>query len=366
MLLGLLSCQSDPIRWEMPNHTLRGWWDGFATQGTDDAVLALAVHDSVLVAGGYFQHAGPVAAACVAAWDGTAWRALGAGMSRADCPGVHCDAWVAALVEFQGGLVAGGRFTAAGGGPAANIARWNGSGWSPLGEGLNGTVRALCVHEGELFAAGEFTRSGADSIVQHIARWDGAGWRPLGGGTDGPVYSLCSTATGLVAGGAFMHAGTDSVNYVARWDADGWGHLGTGLAGPAYAIIASADSANQGLYACARARSWSTPRSLLFCQHSRETWGTYSWDVYADYSITSNPCALGYYGNDLVVGGDVSYSDSYRNGVTRVHNGSMSAMQGGLWGQVTAFCEYEGHLYVGGRFEMAGNLPSLHLARWDD
>ena len=45
--------------------------------------------------------------------------------------------------DRAGNVYVGGSFTQAGGIPAQNIARWNGSGWSSLGAGLNSSVKAL-------------------------------------------------------------------------------------------------------------------------------------------------------------------------------------------------------------------------------
>jgi hypothetical protein len=55
-------------------------------------------------------------------------------------------------------LIVGG-FSVAGDMVANNIAAWDGNSWQPLGSGINGSVRALTVYNGELIAGGEFTKS---------------------------------------------------------------------------------------------------------------------------------------------------------------------------------------------------------------
>ena len=52
---------------------------------------------------------------------------------------------VSALAVSGSDLYAGGDFTTAGGSAANNIAQWNGSSWSALGSGMNGSVYALAV-----------------------------------------------------------------------------------------------------------------------------------------------------------------------------------------------------------------------------
>jgi hypothetical protein len=80
----------------------------------------------------------------VAKWDGLSWSALGGGVSGS--LGVFSFPIVEALAVFHDGggaaLYAGGSFTTAGGIPAANIARWNGTTWSALGSGSKRRARS--------------------------------------------------------------------------------------------------------------------------------------------------------------------------------------------------------------------------------
>ena len=146
----------------------------------------------------------------------------------------------------DGSLYAGGRFTAAGGGSANHIARWDGAAWHPLGSGMNGgspnqfvDVRALAVGpDGSLYAGGLFDTAGG-VLANGIARWDGAAWHPLGSGMGGlaepndpTVYALAFGPDGsLYAGGKFTEAGGAAANYIARWDGATWHPLGSGMAG---------------------------------------------------------------------------------------------------------------------------------------
>jgi hypothetical protein len=76
----------------------------------------------------------------------------------------------------NGDLVAGGRFTAAGGGSANHIARWDGTNWSPLGSGIGGglqfksVVTALkALPNADLVAGGSFTMAG-DGVSAYLAQ----------------------------------------------------------------------------------------------------------------------------------------------------------------------------------------------------
>ena len=68
------------------------------------------------------------------------------------------------------GSLAGGDFTTAGGVPANYIAKWDGTSWSALGNGMNNAVLALAVIGTDIFAGGHFTIAGGDS-ANFVARW---------------------------------------------------------------------------------------------------------------------------------------------------------------------------------------------------
>lgn len=98
---------------------------------------------------------------------------------------VALDGQPIAAVWFQGELIVGGTFLAAGQNATANIARWDGQEWRPVGEGLSQdglygpVVGDLVAWENSLYASGRFTRSGKRPLPG-LARWDGAQWRPVG------------------------------------------------------------------------------------------------------------------------------------------------------------------------------------------
>lgn len=86
----------------------------------------------------------------IARWDGVQWLALGRGLNGS----------VSTLTTYNGALIAGGAFTAAGTEPVAYIASWDGQSWHPLGSGMNGVVWAVTVYNGRLIAGGDFTEAG--------------------------------------------------------------------------------------------------------------------------------------------------------------------------------------------------------------
>ena len=177
----------------------------------------------------------------IARWDGAQWSTLGTGTAGGD--GVH------ALAVFDDGtgpdLYAAGSFSQASGVPANNIAKWDGSTWSPLGAGLLESTpfgAALTVFDDgtgpALYVSGQFTLAG-NQTANHIAKWDGTAWAPLlhngnpnRNGANGAVFALSvfddGSGPALYTGGTFTQAGGASANRIAKWNGSVWAPLGVG------------------------------------------------------------------------------------------------------------------------------------------
>lgn len=195
-----------------------GDWDTMGNPGTG-TVYAIAISpdgDSVYVGGNFVNWAGIANADLIAKYtvSTATWSALGTGLSGA-------SSYVFAIViDANGDVYAGGSFTTAGGGAAANIAKFDTSAgtWSALGAGTNDWVQAIVIDPstGDLYAGGRFT-----SPFNYIARWDvsGAAWVDLGLDTlDGFVYALAiMPGAFLFAGGSFTNADGVTMNNVGRY-----------------------------------------------------------------------------------------------------------------------------------------------------
>lgn len=246
--------------------------------GVDAAVGALAVFDDdgpgpvppALYAAGSFTTAGPVEAKWIARWNGTAWTALGSGLSAS-----FTSSGAGALAVFDedgpgpglGALFAGGSFDNAGGLTAYNIARWNGSAWSTVGGGVIGgssTVTSLLVHDDDgqgphvpaLYAAGGFTLAGGVG-ASSVAKWNGTAWSAVGIGMGGgyPIVNALASfdedgsgpaAPNLFAAGSFDSADNLFADHIARWDGAHWLPVGFGINGYNVAALALHDEDGDG------------------------------------------------------------------------------------------------------------------------
>jgi hypothetical protein len=191
-----------------------------------------------LYAGGSFTTIGGVTVNCVAKWNGTTWTNLGSGM----------DYYVYALAcDGSGNLYAGGSFTNAGGVAASRIAKWNGTTWTNLGSGIHSydpthdVVTALALDRlGNLYVGGNFSTAGDVDGAYAVAKWNGTTWAKVGNGLDRTVNALaCDSAGNLYAGGDFDNttgAAAVPVNRVAKWNGSVWSSLGSGLNNSASAL----------------------------------------------------------------------------------------------------------------------------------
>gem|GEM_PF-1271502 len=148
-------------------------WDGSSWSplgsGMNGDVYALTVYDNRLVAGGAFTVAGGNTANRIAAWNGSSWSPLGLGTNTS----TYSDPSIWALAVYDTLLIAGGPFNMAGGATANRIAAWDGSSWSPLGSGLGrleSYVTALAVFDRHLIPGGSFSTAGG-KVSAYLAEW---------------------------------------------------------------------------------------------------------------------------------------------------------------------------------------------------
>jgi hypothetical protein len=164
-----------------------------------------------LVAGGYFRYAEETHVRRIAAWDGSNWSPLGNGLNNI----------VLVVASHDGDLYAGGLFDAAGEVAANRIAKWDGVEWSPLGAGVDDRVEALASYGDYLVVGGVFSDAGAGD--DFIVRWDGESFSAMGSGVNGPVHALAVSDSILYVGGTFENAGGKKSTYIARWnDPEAW------------------------------------------------------------------------------------------------------------------------------------------------
>jgi hypothetical protein len=392
----------------------------YEPSANQSSVMSLAAFDddgagpnaAVLYAGGRFTRAGAVVGVeNVARWDGASW-------SVPVAPGGLDDAtWALTAFDADGGgsnppvLVAGGVFTSAGNVGVNRIGAWNGSSWSPLGNGLNGsgtvTAYAMTVFDSDgggpgspaLYVGGRFTSPG-----QAIAKWNGTSWSALGGGltgnsainAPGHVYALATfDADGvgpnlpeLYAGGAFQHAGSPAfVDNLARWNGSSWSQVGggAGFEGQGNSVMALAvfDEDGEGPTPPALfvGGNFTAVQGGTFPAMNIARWNGTSWAtlgsglnyvvnalaVFDDDGDGPHPEALFAAGAFTTAGGVSA------NRVAKWDGASWSALGSGVNALVSDLSVFDQDgagpnppaLYAGGWFTSAGGVSASRIARWD-
>ncbi len=159
------------VKWNGSNLTTVPGFGDYTYDGIygSNAIRALVVYNGELIAAGNFNVANGDPGNNIARWNGTSWQPLGTGL----------DYVAFSLVVHNGDLYVGGMFTLAGGIPVNGIAKWNGSMWSAVGTKNLTATNTLKVYKNELYATGEFTNSGNPD---YIAKFDGTDWIPVSDG----------------------------------------------------------------------------------------------------------------------------------------------------------------------------------------
>jgi hypothetical protein len=159
------------------------------------------------------------------------WKRVGTGLSYTapQLPGTIANVSALAVYDVGAGpeLYVAGSFDTAGGQPAANIARWNGSTWSAVAGGVGGHVWGLEAFDDgtglRLYAGGAFTTAGGASTVG-AARYGPSGWSSVSSGQFGNLTDFQVFDDG---NGPKLYCATQfQVRDVGRWNGSSWTQLG--------------------------------------------------------------------------------------------------------------------------------------------
>ena len=360
--------QLGPLQLAQGVSCLSQWLPTFGGQpGTDGIVEALAVFDDgggpELYVGGNFGGAGGVSAARIAKWDGSSWSSVGEGL----------DDYVHALVVLDDGggpaLYVGGAFTAAGGAPANRIAKWDGASWSALGAGLDGAVEALAVYDDgggpALHAGGNFSG--------RIAKWSGASWSTVGGGiVTGNVRALTvfddGVGSALFAGGSFSFVAGVPASRVAKWNGASWSGLATGVNDNVEALAVFDDGGGPKLHVGGRFTQAGGAPANRVARWNGASWSALGSGVNDDvYGLAAFDGGVG--PRLYATGSFTAAGGSAAKSIARWDGSAWVGVSGGLngAGRVLAVLDDGGGpaLFAGGSFSVAGNVGANSVAKWN-
>ena len=356
-------------------HAADNWDNRFIPPpDTDGEVYAMASVGNQIYAGGSFFTVNGVDSPGIAKWNGTSWESVGGGV----------DGEVHAIAISGNNVYIGGAFTQAGDADALNIAMWNGSNWTNLAAGFDDAnndaeVNTLVVSGANLFAAGFFEMSDTNAMT-NMARWNGTTWSAMGQGVNytpaspddtqvAYVNALTGNSTNLFAAGFFSLAGTNSVINIARWTGTTWTSVGAGLD---YSALLPDDATTpevvslslQGtnLYAGGTFNISGATEVDNFAVWNGTTWSMVGGS--ADDSVN----AIIATNNTIYIAGDFTIIDSAAaNGIARWTNSHWEPLGIGVdGGTVDCLTLTASNLFAGGSFTSAGGIPAVNIARWNN
>lgn len=198
--------------------------------------------EQLYIAGNYVTLNGQTGLDHIAKWDGTTFTPVGGTIGGA-VPLIVLDVLSTDIGDGEA-LYAAGRFLTIGGVPANNIAKWDGSTWIPLGNGLTRSsgfaqgFHMVNFDDGTgpaLYVGGSFNRVNGTDVVSNVAKWDGTTWTGVGEGFNSAVQELVvfndGSGDALYAMGNFATSGTTAVSRMAKWNGTSWEPLGEGVQG---------------------------------------------------------------------------------------------------------------------------------------
>ncbi|MCI1186405.1 hypothetical protein MON38_03170 [Hymenobacter sp. DH14] len=368
----------------VPAYNVAKWngtaWSSLGAGAYYGSVFALALaNNGDLYAGGYFTHAGTVAANSIAKWDGTVWSALGTGAGNGVSSNGYGGTVNTLAVAANGDVYVGGEFKQAGSAAANGVAKWNGTTWSSLGNGVSGSagiIRAMVVAgNGDIVVGGAFTQAGG-TTANSIARWNGTAWSSLGAGNsngvNGQVRALAVAGNGEVyAGGNFTQAGGTTASGIARWNGTAWSSLGAGNSNGVDGFVnAVAVAGNGDVYVGGDFIQAGGALANGMAKWRGAVWS--SLGPGAGNGCIGRVLAVALAGNgDAYVGGTFTQAGSTAAyGVAKWNGTGWSSLGtgagNGVNGSVNALAvASNGDVYVGGNFTQAGGTAANYIAKWN-
>lgn len=271
------------------------------------------------------------------------------------------------ITEWNNNLVVCGAFNEAGGVPVKNIAKWNGSVWSSIGNGFNYEPQHVIVYRNELYAAGFFDTAIGFGETRHIARWDGTAWKPLGIGLDDAAVTMTVYNDELIVAGFFTAAGEVYSPKVAKWNGSEWSAMSVGMSGPVYTLCVY----NGELYAGGSF----TYASDVTCRGLAK-WSGSSWKPVGTGAIGGDKTVrtLKVFNGELYAGGSFIYMNNVTCYNIAKYNGTVwSSLGEGVkgysctssQGYLTDLEVFNNELYATGLFTKIGSIAANKIAKWN-
>ena len=306
-------------------------------------VLSKINHE--LLAGGDFKFADTVRVNSIAKWNGTHWNSIGNGIGKVTYRGTL------AIAEYNDEIYAGGDFIdSTGGGEIRTLMKWDSNDWVSISSPFDGAVEVLNDYNNVLYVAGAGLNPG------YIANWNGKEWNEAEKDVNAAVFDMLVYKNELYVGGMFTEAGGVSVKGIAKWN--GTELLSTGLE---QFLNDSRKISVQTLYlykgnllVCASLGI----ETKLLAEWNGEVWGI------IDSSFNGQILALTEFNNELYAGGKFdNVSGKQVNHIAKWDGKNWYSVDGGMNNDVYTMIVFNDELYAGGIFTIAGKVSANRIAK---
>lgn len=322
------------------------------------SVSALAVSGDDIYVGGRFSAAGNQLANHIAHYDlsTNSWNAIGSGVE-----GEFAQVLDAKIVNDN--LYISGSFTSVNGIPANGIARYNitDEEWHSVGEGVEGTFYSMAITDNEIYLGGFLDESGSWGLASYSFT-DGS-WQTVVT-VSGQVNTLLHTGDALYIGGSFTEVDGVSANRVAKYDISSstWTPLGSGVNN----MVSTLELINDHLYVGGSFTSAGGSNAFKVTRYdlNTEEWAPF----YNGFTASSSVRDMSFVGEILFVGGNiprVSGFDASNIVSFNITNEIWQLPSNGLGGEVNSIVVENDEAFVGGTFTSANGFSAARVASYN-
>lgn len=221
-------------------------WDGTSWRGFGTGLPQTGAFPSppttsnapIVMSLGTFQNQLVTVSNAIRIWNGSTWVSVNPESNPIVSPNPSD------LIEHQGSLYIGGirSFRNASNQTVqyALAVRVAGSTFERLGPALssvNDVARKFLSRPEGLYAVGSFTSLSDSTVLNNVALWNGSSWTSVGNGVNGPCEDGAFINNQLYIVGSFTQANGAAIRAAARWDGTQWHQLGDGSLTSAASIV---------------------------------------------------------------------------------------------------------------------------------
>lgn len=375
-------------------------WKPFSSKSTNGLVPSIATNfypkvynlNSKIIAIGPFIYAGENKVNSLAEWNGKTWVPIGAGIqdgisNRKISAMASIAGYISSCESYDNGFLIGGDFAGIGGTAASGIALYRNSGVTDIGGGIGGAytqfsssvlaVDCILADGNDVYIGGTFQTAGGKT-VNNIARWDGVQWNDLGGGVNLNAQAAAKVLTikkmpdgKIIAGGYFTEAGGKAVNSVAIWDGSSWNPLGVRDSTDALCTIRDIECSGNNVFIGGWIKTLNGKYMRSIAHWDGMQWNELDGGVSNQYSAATI-YALKILGDKLYVGGsfDVAGNLAAKNvAVWEMNSKKWNTLGSGVRninnaGYVNSFATLQDTIFLSGVFDRAGSTSSVNVAAW--